>query len=531
MKKDEGTDPRMRLALARYQAISAYLAMAPGRGTKLRLLEQLANKTWTDEHGEPMQVKAETLRSWLRRYRRGGITGLMDKQRERRGVGVLTPEQCDMICSLKQEVAERSLEAIIRVAEDVGLAEPGALRRSTVHRVLASRGLSARPIKPANTMDLDRFEADHPNDLWQSDMLQGPWLPDPARPGKVRRAHLYAFLDDHSRLLLHGRFAFREDLPILELVLRRALQRWGKFRRVYYDNGKVYRAHHMHQIVAAIGAHKVIYTQEYRPEGHGKIEAFNRAVRGQFLCELKASHITTLDELNEAFRAWSDVFYNAKTHSETGEPPLQRWKAGADRVQYAEEEVLRQAFLWKEDRTPDKAGVFSLLGVQYQVGPGHARKKFQVRFDPEAMHEVEVWRGEKFLERARPLQIGPHRRPGAPSQTSTQSTAAVGAKADWLGHLVNKQREQSRLQPASAPTAQHKRAASDQAVIDLLAQRLDSAAFDETAARDWLSRFGPLDPEQVTLALDSALARGMPRDQHVRVTLDFILTAVRSPSP
>jgi transposase len=40
-----------------------------------------------------MQVKAETLRSWLRRYRRGGIAGLIDKQRERRGVGVLTAEQ------------------------------------------------------------------------------------------------------------------------------------------------------------------------------------------------------------------------------------------------------------------------------------------------------------------------------------------------------------------------------------------------------------------------------------------------------
>jgi putative transposase len=285
----------------------------------------------------------------------------------------------------------------------------------------------------------------------------------------------------------------------------------------------------MHQIVAAIGAHKVIYTREYRPEGHGKIEAFNRVVRGQFLCELKASHITTLDELNEAFRAWSDVFYNAKTHSETGEPPLQRWKAGADRVQYVEEEVLRQAFLWKEDRTPDKAGVFSLLGVQYQVGPGHARRKLQVRFDPEAMHEVEVWRSDKFLERVRPLQIGPHRRPVVAAQP--QPATLSEAKADWLAHLVGKHRDQSSLQPAATPTPLQRREAADQAVIDLLAQRLDSAAFDETAARDWLSRFGPLDPEHVAHAIDAALARGMPRDQHVHVTLDFILTAIRSPSP
>jgi hypothetical protein len=119
----------------------------------------------------------------------------MDKQRERRGVGVLTAEQCELVCSLKREVPERTLDAIIRVAEDVGLIERGILRRSTVHRVLTAQGISARPVKPATTTDLDRFEADHPNDLWQSDLLKGPWLPDPSRPGKVRRAHLYAFLD------------------------------------------------------------------------------------------------------------------------------------------------------------------------------------------------------------------------------------------------------------------------------------------------------------------------------------------------
>ena len=42
MRHDEGTEPRMRQALARYQAISAYLAMAPGRGTRLKLLQKLA---------------------------------------------------------------------------------------------------------------------------------------------------------------------------------------------------------------------------------------------------------------------------------------------------------------------------------------------------------------------------------------------------------------------------------------------------------------------------------------------------------
>ena len=76
-----------------------------------------------------------------------------------------------------------------------------------------------------NAQDLDRFEADFPNDLWQSDMLKGPWLPDPQHPGKMRQTYLFAFIDDHRRLLLYEQFFFRENLLCLELVFRRALQK------------------------------------------------------------------------------------------------------------------------------------------------------------------------------------------------------------------------------------------------------------------------------------------------------------------
>ncbi|MEL6185079.1 MAG: hypothetical protein AAFU79_10680, partial [Myxococcota bacterium] len=40
-------------------------------------------------------------------------------------------------------------------------------------------------------------------------------------------------------------FAFRERLPMLELVFRRSLQKYGILRRVYYDNGQVFRSHHI----------------------------------------------------------------------------------------------------------------------------------------------------------------------------------------------------------------------------------------------------------------------------------------------
>jgi putative transposase len=523
----DDSDPRQAKSLARYQVISAYIAMDPPRGQRHYLLKQLARKTWPGVDGQPLQVSAETIRSWVRLYRRHGLAGLEDKPHPRRGSKALSPEQVELACKLKEEVPERSLDRLITIMDGRELVDKDVMRRSTLHRALKARGLSARRCRVPDSQDLDRFEAQASNDIWQSDMLAGPWLPDPARCGKMRRAYLYAFLDDHSRLLLHGRFSFKGDLPALELVFRRCLQKYGQVSRVYYDNGMVYRSKHMRQIVATLGIHGITFTRAYRPEGHGKIEAFNAYCRSAFIAEIKASKITTLDELNEAFLAWADLSYARKVHSETGEEPMERWRKDIERVRYADEERLRLAFQWSERRSPDKAGVFSLFGTPYQVGAGLAKKRIEVRYDPEQLSEIEVWYEGVFRERVQPFEVRTHRRPKPREEESPEVKPATTAKptADWLGHLVNERREQGFIEPTPrklAERAHRQRAEQDQAIVDLLARHLDGAAFDEAAARDYLRRYGPFDPLRARAVLEAGLAGGESKDLHVTHYLDTI---------
>jgi len=546
MARQESEEPRLLTALCRYEVVARYRAHRPERGQKRKLLEELARESWVGPDGEPFFVQPETIRVWVRRYRDGGLKGLMDKARPGRGVRVLTEEQQDLVAALKTEVPERSLERLIKVAEEMGKVEPGVLRRSTVHRVLQSRGISARAARVPDTHDLDRFEADFPNDLWQSDMLHGPWLPDPERPGKVRRAKLYAFLDDHSRLLLDGRFSFSEKLPHLELVMRRALQKYGVPHRLYYDNGLVYRSTHMRRIVAELDIYRVrgrdharedrsliTHTKPYRPMGHGKIEAFNRFVRSSFLAELKASTVSTLDELNEAFAAWARYEYNTKVHSEIGETPLVRWKRGTDQVRYAEEEKMRQAFLWKEERTSDKTGIFSLLGIKYQTSAKLARRKIHVHFDPEALHEVEIWLGGQFRERVKPHQVRTHRRAGQPAATESVALDEKRAPtANYLGHLVEKRREEvgSTLEPSPRQLAEDSRArlvrnAAD--ISQLFIELLDDGVVDTAAVNDFVMRKGPFDVELVRDVLERLLERDGAFDLHVSVYLDAVLQAAQ----
>lgn len=510
-------------ALCRFQAISAYLALDPPRGRRKPLLDALAARTWLGPDGTPFQVSSETLRVWLRRHKRGGLDALRDAVHPKRGYRTLTQAEVATIIRLKQEVPERSLERIIQIAEQLGLVEQGRLRRSTVYRVLKSHNLTARHKAPSSPKDLDRWEAAFPNDLWQSDMLAGPWLPDPARPGKMKRAWMVAFLDDHSRLLLDGRFSFAQDQPTMELAFRRALLKWGVPRRLYFDNGKVYRSKHITRICGFLGIHSVLFTQVRRPEGHGKIEAFNRLIRSAFLPEVEASRIVTVEQLNLAFTAWIDLSYNPRVHGQTGEPPITRWNAAAAHIRHASTQDITRAFLFSEWRTPDKSGVFSMSGIDFQVGPRLARRRIEVRYDPEALFEVEAWLDGQLVERPKPLQIHSDRRPHPERKPKTHK-ASSAPKADWLGHLVaNHQGDDPTFDPKTiALAAQHRRQQADDDVITALAEHLHGDALDVPTAREWLARFGPIDPDAFTAVLQQRLQDGELRDHHVTHYLQTI---------
>ena len=503
-------------ALLRFQIISAYLAADPPRGKRRQMLEHLAAKTWMLGSGEIITVKAETIRYWLRLYRLGGFEALKDKPRSDQGVRAIPPELIETACKLKLEVPERTVERIITIMESMQLAQPGLVRRSTLHRALQARGLSARKLAIPERQDLDRWQADYANDLWQADMLQGPWLPDPQRPDKMKRTYLYAFLDDASRLLLYGRFFFKGDLPALELVFKRALQRYGRPARVYYDNAMVFRANHMHLICAELGIHRPIYTRPYRPMGHGKIEAFNRFCINNFIAELKASNITRLLQLNQAFLAWLEEEYNRRRHRELGMSPKQRWLNDSSRIHYLDEEKIRIAFLWRELRTPDKTGVISLFNRKYKVSPTLAKRKVEVRYDPERLDSIELYLDGKFRQRAKILEISPHRAPK--ELLSIPEVQNAKEKTDYLGWLTRKHRANTKL-ASSEKTVSKPRAVAD--FLALLRECLAPEVFDHKLATEFFETYGPFDLNRLRAALDTLLAVHPP-NLHLSFYLDYI---------
>lgn len=236
-------------------------------------------------------------------------------------------------------------------------------------------------------------------------MMFGPWLPDPRTPGKKRRAHLFCFLDDHSRLIPHAEFFLEEALPRMERVLKVGILKRGIPEAIYVDNGKVYQATQFAVACASLGM-RCIHAAPYSPEGKGKQERFFETLRLQFMPEVEKSEITTLEELNQSFWAWLEVVYHQREHSETRQTPLQRYQDGITQVRAADPEVIRKAFLWRETRKVRKDGCIELQGNTYQVDPAFAGRKLELHFDPFDLAHIELFFGGNSFGKAAVIQQG-----------------------------------------------------------------------------------------------------------------------------
>ena len=105
---------------------------------------------------------------------------------------------------------------------------------ATVYRFFKLHRLEAK----RKQEDMRKFEVQMSNDLWQSDCMHGPQI---LHEGKMRKTYLFAFIDDHSRLIPHGQFYLSEGLDDYLDCLWTAIRKRGLPRKLYVDNGPAFR--------------------------------------------------------------------------------------------------------------------------------------------------------------------------------------------------------------------------------------------------------------------------------------------------
>ena len=404
---DPETDRRHAIALFRYGLIAELVHLPPGAKGLYERIREKAAADYTIPGSTRTRVAPETLRDWLKRYRKGGFDALLPKARADRGRSRALPQPvADLLVTLKEDHPKLSVPLVIRAARASGeVPEALPLPPSTVHRLLARHGLMRKDPNAPTDRDRRRFAFERAGELWMSDVMHGPSvvIGDKTK----RKSYLIAFLDDATRVVPFAAFALAENTQAFLPIFKQALMRRGLPQRLYVDNGANYRSRHLALVCAKLGV-ALIHARPHQPQGKGKQERWFRTVRSQLLPTLGPEDLRSLEVLNRRLWAWVEGEYHHSPHRGLdGQTPLERWATQADEVRFSEPTLdLDDLFLFEVKRKVQKDRTVSLNGVVYEVDAALVGETLTLRYDPSAApgRPIQVCHQDQPIQLAKPVE-------------------------------------------------------------------------------------------------------------------------------
>lgn len=393
-------DEKQQVAVFRFGVISDFVnGTELNRAQRRRLLAEKCTRKWRIPFSAKTRLSKGSILRWIRLYTHsnGKLSSLYPKERSDKGQSRALDEDTALsLTNLRREMPSATIAHLIATMTERNLATAGIdLYPSTVYRFLHQHNL----MQPAGLMAQDRrkFEAQLPNDLWQSDLMHGPKVYVDSR---MRKSYLIAIIDDHSRLITHGQFYLSEALASYLHAFENALAKRGLPRKLYVDNGAAFRSRHLEYISASLGI-ALIHSKPYQPQGRGKIERFFKTVRGQFLPGFKGQ---SLNELNEAFEGWLTHIYHQRKHSSTKQSPFERFTANLHCLRAAPDN-LHDYFRKVARRKVNKDRSITLNGKLYEAPVALIGKRVELLYHESKPQQLEVKYQNKSFGMLAPINL------------------------------------------------------------------------------------------------------------------------------
>lgn len=392
-------DQKKEVALFRYGVISDIVTAATlTRMERSRLIRDKSSLKWVIPYSHKTRISMNSIRRWIRSYNEGRrqLEALYPKDRSDCGVSrAMDDDTCGALLVLRKELPYVTIDRIIQEMNKRQLVAPGImLSPSTVYRYLRRHGLMEKTsVVPK---DRRKFEAELPNDLWQSDVMHGPYV---IHDGKQHKTYLIAIIDDHSRLVVHARFYLSENLKTYLTAIEDAFKRRGLPRKLYVDNGPAFRSKLLEYITASLNI-ALIHARPYQPEGKGKIERWFKTIRTSFLPHNKYD---TLSALNAALYDFLET-YHRKKHGSTGESPFSRFTSQLACIRMAPDN-LTDYFRTVARRKVAKDRSLSLNGKLYEAPVMLIGKQVELLYHDETPTRIEIRFQSQSYGLARPVDV------------------------------------------------------------------------------------------------------------------------------
>lgn len=347
------------IGLLRHQIISPVL-MDSGQ-SQMKYFKAMAEKAFDVPGNGRKSFRPTTMKSWLNQYKKHGFPGIVPRVRSDRGaLRKIGQQMQEKILELRKKHLEISVARFHKkcLEENILGAPPSCL--ATLRTFLKVHELA----KPRNVKGRKRFEMSIFGELWTGDFMHGPEV---VVGRGLKKAILFAVIDDHSRLIVGSEFGLAENTLRIEDVLKNALLTHGCPDRIYLDNGASFSSHYLARACANLGI-GIVHSKPYDSPSRGKIERFFRTVREGFLIQIGGGKIS-LEELNEKFKLWLRDDYHRSYHQGIKGRPLDRYNASI--MSYPRKKVsvdlLNEYFLVSIERKVKKDATISLNGKLYEA--------------------------------------------------------------------------------------------------------------------------------------------------------------------
>ena len=253
------------VATERFNCIAPLLSEGLDKGRRYDLMHEISEREGISER---------TLRRYLSAWDEGGYDALKPKQGWERPDCRLGGNFEGIVAAamdLRLESPSRSVADIIKILELEGAIKPGSVARSTLQRHLAAKGCAASQLRMYTSKGAAarRFQKEHRNQLWQSDIKFGACVT--AENGRKKQTYLVAWIDDSKRFIVDAKFYLSQTSDEIEDSLRRAIQKYGVPEKIFTDQGGQYKSKHISKICAKLGI-RLLRARPYNPEAKGYVK-------------------------------------------------------------------------------------------------------------------------------------------------------------------------------------------------------------------------------------------------------------------
>lgn len=258
-------------------------------------------------------------RSWiyklLARYREHGDAGLEPRSRRPHTSPTAVGDAFeDEVVMLRKQLGDAGLDAgAVTIHWHLARRHDTVPSVSSIWRILKRRGFVVAQPKKRPRSSFVRFEADLPNETWQSDMTHWSLT-------EGRHVEIINFIDDHSRLCIASvAVPVARAIDVAEIFIT-AAQRHGTPASVLTDNGCIYTAKHrggkviMETLLETLGV-TYKHSRPYHPQTCGKVERFHQTLK-RFLA--KQDPAGDLAELQAQLDRFAAAYNDTRPHRALG---------------------------------------------------------------------------------------------------------------------------------------------------------------------------------------------------------------------